>query len=391
MDFRFVVSDSTLTVEHVKSGGGFRHEHPDSYSSLADDSAATGSSLQQDILSAIEADMLMMQARSGGSWRSHVGPSTAPAQSDLSHDVAPRDASLSSLLSDMLGCFVLRRTKDNVDLKLPPKTRVENWVDASPFQARVLETLKQATLLLLGPHSVLGQSVLSVTAESECDAVTDTVHASTLPAPLSELSRSPAFVGDLGGVIPQSCGTEQCLADIAAGHVGNASGKLLMLLRKAALHPLLLRSRYCDERVLSIATLVFEASQPLLGPMHCGTFVPLTEDVVLDKRLIPAAHQSAPEGAHGSLDVELSAEPDCGGLAALNATLVEQHKRLPRGALLQWANAQLISSMVPATNQKPPAKFVKALADLADSFLRASVRASVSVKREDLGPLYTLL
>lgn len=350
------MADTTLAVERV-GAKGYHYEHPDAFSAADDADPASAPSLHLDILRALEADMRTMKigtlvGRAAASSSSSAAPSALGSvtcsSAEEEHVIAsPSEESLSCLLQDLLGCFVLRRTKDAVDLGLPLKTRVECWVDATPTQARVLETLRRATLLLIGPESVLGRSVLE-TDSSSPDGV---MSGASMCAPAS-----PCFVGEVCSVIPPAADTMECLATITSGRVGNASGKLLMLLRKAALHPLLLRTRFGNERVLAVAALVFEASLPQPKPFESPEFACLSESELAGLKLLED-FASASEGL--SFD-------------AADAALVELHRGLPRGALMFWAESALRASQT-NPQSKPPAKLVVGLADLAESFLHASV------------------
>lgn len=345
---RFVVADTTLALE--KGGGSsahFSHEHPDAFSSELDVSD-TSTTTHRHILQAIEADVLKMKAGSSAFRNSESNSESAGAATS-----SALASSASSLLHDMLGCFILRRTKDSVDLQLPPKTRVVHWVDATPTQSRILETLKRATLLLIGPESVLGRSVL------EASSATSAVHAAAgagapvvaeLESELSEPLAPTCFVGDLCGVLPRAGDAAACLAEIHAGRVGNASGKLLMLLRKAALHPLLVRSRFSNNRVLALAAFIFESTLPQQVTFSSpDVFVPLSS------------------GGDAADSAVLASTSD----AYADGDLVGPHIAVTRDALVRWAESRLRSSQPP---QVPTARLVKALADVAEGLLQASVR-----------------
>ena len=372
---RFVVTDTTLAVEKSNRGSGFLHEHPDSFNAGVDTVLATAPALHEHLLHAFDTDMHHMKTNSGLGWTIPTIASTLPlvdaSASSCSAAALPllksrsgTDVSLSGILSDILGCFVLRRTKDSIDLQLPTKTRVECWVHATPVQQSILATLKHATLLLLGANSVLGRGVihasaspesgvatgsspkveLSTAAEKAVDHSVTTDHASTSSGDSHE-----CFVGELGGVFPKSVDTAQCLADIGAGRVGNASGRLIMLLRKAALHPLLLRSYYSNERVLDIAALLFGSSSLSEGKFASPPFSDIN-------------HRISSVGENSGVDAS-------GTLS--DAALLELHRDISRGDTMRWAEAHLCAAL----SQKPSAKQVKALSDLAESLLHSSVSA----------------
>lgn len=344
-----MVADATLRLE---SGGGgsahFKHEHPDAFSSSLDADVRTAPTSRQFILQAIEADLVKMKVGKSDGGSVLGAQESAAGAAAATSTLAP---SATGLLQDMLGCFVLRRTKDSVDLQQPPKTRIVHWVGATPMQARILGTLKRTTLLLLGPESVLGRCVLHASAgpssaldDAGASLTTDFSTSAGLVVPDAPV----CFVGDICGVLPQASDAAACLSDIQSGRVGNASGKLLMLLRKAALHPLLLRSRFSNSRVLALASLLFETSLP-----QEATF-------------------STPEfSALGDCEAGDDGGPSCAQSGATaDADLVALHGAIDRSSLVHWAETQLRASVPPLI---PTTRLVKSLADLGEGLLRASV------------------
>lgn len=319
------------------------------------------------------------------------GRGAGGATSDASSSAAS-DASVSVALADVMSCFILRRTKGGIDLGLPPKTRVVDWVPMTPAQRAVADTLHGATLALAAPGSGLRRAVrealdaagdartppaaieapvapASATAAMAVDdepalaasgkdasavsappatpcappvsassavAGLPTVAAAqvaadpsapteppaaTEPAPVAAAAFStaldaimasgapvaaagaqpdgaaggtssdgcaasappsrraplaaPVVIGDLCRVFGDA-GVATALLSEAGGGAGSATtlstaaaapaavtgsvGRMVMLLRKVANHPLLLRTRYCDAAVLAAARLVWDAS-----------------------------------------------------------------------------------------------------------------------------------
>ena len=71
-------------------------------------------------------------------------PTAAPAHAPPAASLTPATTSLANLLAT----FVLRRTKAHLDLNLPPKTRLVQWITPTPTQQCLLSTLHTAALEL---------------------------------------------------------------------------------------------------------------------------------------------------------------------------------------------------------------------------------------------------
>lgn len=305
-----------------------------------------------------------------------TGPSTATASANS--DGAPRtdsDAEVSAALADIMSAFILRRTKGTVDLSLPPKTRVTEWVSPTPTQRAIADTLHGVTLAL-APRGGLGQAIREALdaagADSGADAAAgaeggdsgsgvatgdpaverlgDGGDAMSVP-PQTPLQRAPqhpmstgaqgrneeapptvlgegpggaaappgvatedeaappmlprvsargmaspsalappssptttlgpVFIGDLSRVLsdsdapgsgdsgvgldatPHPSPTGAAGATSTSSGVTGQVGRVVMLLRKAANHPLLLRARYSDAAALAAAGIVWDASRDL--------------------------------------------------------------------------------------------------------------------------------
>lgn len=240
-------------------------------------------------------------ARAGGGGRAPLrtaeklrGDAAAAAAStgavDSEGASADNDALVSAALADVFSCYLLRRTKDTVDLGLPPKTRVLQWTPATAVQAAIVRTLHAVTLRLAGPASVVGTAVreavaagggggagneeeeaaaptASAAVEDECDAPAAAM-ASVRDVAATDFGSGFGFVGGLAAVVgapsrggggSATGGTLDADADAAADDGaastkgGGAVSRLVMLMRKAANHPLLLRARYSNDAVLALA------------------------------------------------------------------------------------------------------------------------------------------
>lgn len=77
------------------------------------------------------------------------------------------DAAVGAALTDIMSCFILRRTKDTVNLALPPKTRRTQWTPLTSLQRSLADTLHCVTLALASAGSGLAQAVREAVQNEE--------------------------------------------------------------------------------------------------------------------------------------------------------------------------------------------------------------------------------
>jgi len=193
-----------------------------------------GGTRQKDpLVASIEADIqAMLEADRKSSKKYRVGGAGSGKQTVGDSSGKP-DV---SVLRDVMGAFVLRRTKDQcLDLALPSKTRFIELLDPTSLQKRVLTTLHAATFELL-KGGVLSQAISNLQ-----------------PDTLDSSSETLCFVGELTPCFSISWGYKSSSTLDTESAPSNIAGKILSLLRAAAIHPLLLRTRFSNALVLKFA------------------------------------------------------------------------------------------------------------------------------------------
>ena len=203
-----------------------------------------------------------------------------------------RRQSAADPLEDVLGALVLRRTKDSVvGLDLPLKTRRVEWVSQTTLQAEISDALHALTLLLAKPGSLLAAAVRDAVAHGLPVAVPLGMFGvpknASAPKTLFETDKSPTEIasdvemGNAGAPTSLAKDAAGCgESDTAAALLGTgALGKLLALMRKAAIHPLLLRTRFSNLDCLAIARAVHDGASPIAGQggggRHCAPMATL--------------------------------------------------------------------------------------------------------------------
>lgn len=174
-----------------------------------------------------------------------------------------------SALASILSAFVLRRTKQGVEgLDLPPKTRHLVWLSAEAQQQRLVDELNLVTLKLAAADSILAGAVLKALPDAHQLRTAGAAHAT------AENQIRP-FIGDLAGVIGSGYGSKGA-APPSPEAPGGALGKLLCLLRKSAIHPLLVRSHYSNAACLAMARATHSHLAPSDGDSLSKPFSPAT-------------------------------------------------------------------------------------------------------------------
>jgi SNF2 family DNA or RNA helicase len=164
-------------------------------------------------------------------------------------------------LQQLIDLFVLRRTKSSVSFKLPPKTRIQSLVEPTTNQKKLLATAHFA-VLNASSNSTLAAVIIKI------------LGVKTFAEAYELLKESPmAVVGQLSGLITDSVLTSssslssslveqiQITADDISDELETVSangwsGKVMSVMKKIALHPLLVRSRYSIEDCLEFTTIV---------------------------------------------------------------------------------------------------------------------------------------
>jgi hypothetical protein len=132
---------------------------------------------------------------------------------------ADSEAAVSAALADIMSAFILRRTKDTVDLALPPKTRLTTWAAMTPFQARCADTLHAVTLAL-SPQGGLGQAVREA-LDSAAHAARAAAVGARWPASSSSARGATTHVED--GAAELSSLDDGKLRSLRAAHEGGPS------------------------------------------------------------------------------------------------------------------------------------------------------------------------
>ena len=186
-------------------------------------------------------------------------------------------------LQHLIDLFVLRRTKSSVSINLPPKTRIQSLVEPTTNQKKLLatahfavlhasasSTLASVVIKILGvktfaeaieilndsPMAIVGQlsglisASSSSTSSSSSSTTTLADHKHKIPSlPSSSSSSSSSLVATMST-------TEDTNDELEAVSANGWSGKVMSVMKKIALHPLLVRSRYSVEDCLEFTIIV---------------------------------------------------------------------------------------------------------------------------------------
>jgi SNF2 family DNA or RNA helicase len=159
-----------------------------------------------------------------------------------------------NFLSDALSCFILRRTKQSVNLNLPEKKLFNHWYSMTVTQRSIAKTLYGICLILAKTESSLSLA-LQIAMKNEgneptyldnCENTQVSCDQDNCENTVSQLLGSPVFIGDLQKIFSQKSENEIEIK-------GNILSSFIMLLRKIAIHPLLLRTRYTNEVLIKLA------------------------------------------------------------------------------------------------------------------------------------------
>lgn len=308
------------------------------------------------------------------------------ASSSSSSDVPNNSTSTESPatpLHDLMSLFVLRRTKDSINLNLPPKVRHDAWLQPSTTQDMILNTLHYAALSQLGQESTLSQAIVaaisdrqrrggdaaaSMSVPSSSPGVASGADANGVLASLS--GTNMAFVGQLGAAFiqdvdaaPSTAGNVICSSNTKGGKanahgaaVGGAAavptedvtpavtssslaeveqrsgfaGRVMSLLRKAAIHPLLVRARYSNETCLEIARMVQDAVN------GSGSSSTSTKRSKKDGDL-PSSSSPAALSKPAMVQLSLASSASSSSSSGLLSSIISQHGMPSHADLLQWA------------------------------------------------------
>lgn len=368
--------------------------------------AANDGNVEQALLvEGIRAEVESMLKRGGGRQRGAKVPRTGGSGGGGAvEDADCPPPAHAATVSDVLSTFVLRRTKAGTNLGLPPKTRKSVWAAPTPSQARVIAMLHGVTLALAPASSLLVGAVRSAIAAAagspgagaagagppddgaSAPAAAEVAHvaeaaaaAPTAAAPehtaptdggaaaeggaaaggaaASETAPLglPIFIGDLTNVLGADFGATGAAAlraaetDVgaaaAAARSAGSQGKLVVLLRKAAVHPLLLRTRFTNAACLALTRAAWGGGVAAAGGGAGGAAGGSGGGAPAAALDISVLHDlegcGAPLAAHACVVLPL------GPVSAAHATLTMQQ-------LLQWAGGD------------------KALARSAQAMLRSS-------------------
>jgi hypothetical protein len=275
-------------------------------------------------------------------------------------------------LQDLLALFVLRRTKESANLALPPKHRHTEWLAPTPGQDAVLSTLHLLTLHVLGEGSILARAVATAVAgaaaggeEAEAQAAGPTSVAATADG---LAARPLAFVGQVGAALADAprdaaagtgAGSSSSSSSAAASSSSSGAvaavplsdallevqgspgfaGRALMLLRKAAIHPLLLRTRFSTEDCLVLARLIqgvppaADAASAAAGAAASSS-APVTREAVRLLVFPPAS------GAAGEAPTGAASSATSSSSSAAAAHLAAVHALPSPAELLAWAGGR---------------------------------------------------
>lgn len=349
-----------------------------------------------------------------GSHATGVG-SGARGQASPPHTAEEQEGDSSMSVADILSVYVLRRVKEGLKLGLPTKTRHVAWLQLTPAQAGTMHTLVRTLLCLTGGGAqaqegaggtaTLAQSMLvaissaystlhgGMYAEGEggsstgggqalsvgkggLQAMLTAVYSGSkaLVVPdlcevLSEEADAPPGSGTAAGKaksksktaaegVPASLSSTTASASVQLLGSSGAIGRLLMLLRKAAIHPLLLRLRYSNDDVLAMAKACWEEEQeeeeedegPSVSPHKAGhkrgsshsvgAAAKITKDGVREPQVLDVAACASRSGdgvppplTSTATDTQQEEQQKQEWVQALATA----HAPLPRAQLLAWA------------------------------------------------------
>jgi SNF2 family DNA or RNA helicase len=257
--------------------------------------------------------------RARGAPRASVAPAADAAAEPTCGDLTPPPP---QPVADILAAYVLRRTK-KATLTLPPKTRLTVRVEPTARQGGVLRALAAAVRAL--SRAAPGDS-------GEGGLLASAVEAAGGGGGSGGGGGGDVcvtFVGELTPCLGGGWGwRERCGAgENRAGT--SALSRLLSLLRKAAIHPLMLRTRLSNCSVLALARLVAEAGGGGGGRAGPDPFAPRASGG--GGAPAAAAAAAAPRGVDAAL---AAAHPSPSAEAA---ALAAAHPSPSAEALLEWA------------------------------------------------------
>jgi hypothetical protein len=285
-------------------------------------SGRDGGRLHNSFVEAITAEvrsMVRARRKAGG------GGSGAASSSSSGDELAS--------LHDILALFVLRRTKASINLGLPPKHRRRERLTATGLQAALLATLNFCALAMLQPTSTLATALTAALGGEEGAAA-------AAAAPMAYIGQLANVFAPAGGPAAKKRardsggaeGAEGAEGDLAAVEASSSfAGSLLSLMRKAAIHPLLVRARYSNATCLHIARLLRTDSLAAAGAPK-------------RTRKAPDAAAASSSSSSSSAAVKLPAPvalPFSSSLATLEA-VAAAHVEPTAAELQQWAGSDKV-------------------------------------------------
>lgn len=303
---RLLMPDMFAHVEPRGNNWKYRHSDSTTWSLIQSEGSADAQNL---LVSALQKEVLrMLRADKKSSLLSKITRTKRKqGDEDANETLEKSNAELvSNSLQSILGTFVLRRTKESIQLGIPPKTQNIDWPEPTAHQKNILQTLQYLALVVLNEDSVLRRvmetvhdlesHVVKVDGEKKKDSNLSTDCSSNkykkeadqpLPAKgtrtslaiesrpverpevpnvtgnaVNEQEYPCSFIGELAGVLGNEFGyrantakvdelSSKSLRDpsLSSGSIS----KLLPIFRKAAIHPLLLRTWYTNSHCIAIA------------------------------------------------------------------------------------------------------------------------------------------
>jgi hypothetical protein len=197
----------------------------------------------------------------GRRWARGLLQHTAPPNFALTPPSSP------SCAQNVMSALILRRTKASAHIALPPKTQEVHWIVPDGAQQAILDTLS-AVVHTFAPASLLATALSAARNHGAVPSIGVDVDAAgggggkptlfTLPSRL-------VLVGDLSRILRVGGDDRDSDAVMTSGSGGHAGGvmvqlaAMLMLLRKASIHPMLTRAAYSTASVLSLVPWVYAA------------------------------------------------------------------------------------------------------------------------------------
>jgi superfamily II DNA or RNA helicase len=244
----------------------------------ADDTALLVHALQKEISAMVAAQKRQRNALAKASKASKAKQAAAIAAAAAASTTASEEQTdMTSAISDILSVFILRRAKESVGLQLPPKIRITQWIKPTALQAMITATLHAVVLGLSAPSSLVANAVkLAIDNDNKAAASSPSSADVQSPASAESIAQIKAHpnraivIANLTDVFAEDASTtgngavglpDDRDAESAAATAGGAAssgaiGRLLMMMRKAAIHPLMLRVRYTNAACLALAKLL---------------------------------------------------------------------------------------------------------------------------------------